>query len=96
MSKIIEGKLNKVSKTLQVKHNLELDFKENLLNICDLVKSHYKPQMGGRGIVNAIDDIFIGDLSNFLFENLEKIKNSKELLALQVKVKGDKFIFELK
>lgn len=76
---IISQKLSKLSKSLLNRKSISIDFNpEQVKEIRKSIITKKTIEMGGRGIVNELEDKVINPLSKFIFNNFEEIKNKTQ------------------
>ncbi|MGV2392951.1 UNVERIFIED_CONTAM: AAA family ATPase [Campylobacter lari] len=77
--KIIELKFKKICKHLEDYKNIKLLCNsKNLLNIKKNICYKLDRTLGGRGIVTKLENIFVDQFAEYLFENYEIFINNKE------------------
>ena len=75
---IVESKLNKIQENLREEKNIEINLKNNTTDlIVQKIMKSYNKNMGGRGVITELETYFIDPLSEFIFNNFEKIRNNK-------------------
>ena len=99
VASIVESKMKNIQKVISEKHKVELVFeKHSLEDIQHLIEEKTDLKMGGRGIVSSIDVHFISRLSDFMFENIKQIKDTKiknEITTINSYVKNDQVNFKI-
>lgn len=95
---IIESKLNKIQENLREEKNIEIYFKNNTIDlIVQKIMKYYNRNMGGRGVITELETNFVDPLSEFIFNNFEKIRNNKNnniLSKLEISLKDSKLDIE--
>ncbi len=95
---IVESKLNKIQENLREEKNIEIYFKNNTIDlIVQKIMKSYNRNMGGRGVITELETNFVDPLSEFIFNNFEKIRNNKNnniLSKLEISFKDSKLDIE--
>lgn len=101
--KMFTSKLHKQNDILKSKHNVELVWEERALeNVMKLLQEKYKPEDGGRGLLEVATTMITDELVEFIIANYNKIEpnlkkhnNENRPLAIEMKA-GTEITFEWK
>ncbi|MGZ9431347.1 AAA family ATPase [Mycoplasma sp. CB776] len=95
---IAESKLSKFKEILRKQQNIKLDDFENWLDdYCEeILIPKIKPELGGRGVLNLLEETFLDNLSEFLFSNHNNKTNHTKLLKIKIEKNEDKNSYFIK
>ena len=94
---IFMSKFEKLSNALKDKHNIYLAIADGAKeSIFEIIEEKYDKRNGGRGLISAMEVTIQNELTNFLFDNPEIIRdNTKEVKNITINTNKNKVEFKL-